>query len=71
MNFGEALDLLKSGQRAKRKGWPRGTYITLQHPDGGGKMTEDYLYMSVGDTRVPWNLDHADMLADDWSGVAP
>jgi hypothetical protein len=69
MNFGEALELLKTGQRAKRTGWPRGTYITLQRPDGGGKMTGDYLYQSIGDSRVPWNADHADLLAEDWAGV--
>ena len=45
MNFGEALELLKYGQKLRRRGWNgKGIFIELQRPDLHSKMTRPYIH---------------------------
>ena len=77
MNFGEALQALKAGKKAARKGWNgKGIYIEMQFPDEHSKMTLPYIYIVtnglVTDNSyapkgvVPWLASQTDMLAEDW-----
>lgn len=77
MNFGKALEHLKLGYRAKRKGWNgKGIYIELQVPDEHSKMTQPYIYIVTTGLMtnnpdapkgvVPWFASQTDMLAEDW-----
>ena len=71
MNFGQAINSLKNGNRVTRQGWNgKGMWLQLQIPDGGSKMTLPYIFMrtagEVGD-RVPWVASQTDMLAEDWA----
>lgn len=72
MNFGEALEALKQGQRVTRTGWNgAGMWIALQTPDENSKMRRPYLYMSpVGGDLVPWLASQTDLLAEDWANAA-
>lgn len=68
MNFGEALNLLRSGHKVAREGWNgKGMWIALQVPDEHSKMRRPYLYMRPVDRElVPWVASQSDLLADDW-----
>ena len=77
MNFGEALEVLKRGQRVARKGWNgKGIFIELQRPDENSKMTHPYIFIdttglqtdniNAPKNRVPWLASQTDMLAEDW-----
>lgn len=84
MNFGQALELLRSGGRASRSGWNgRGLHIELQRPDAHSKMTLPYIFLAypatpASDTapashinaRVPWLASQTDILAEDWTAEA-
>jgi hypothetical protein len=78
MDFGNALQVLKSGGKVQRSGWNgKGLWIELQTPDAHSKMTLPYLYMSYPEdaqntpgARVPWLASQTDMLAEDWRSVA-
>lgn len=68
MNFGQAIEALKSGKKVARKGWNgKNMYLELQRPDEHSKMTLPYIYMRTaqGDF-VPWLASQTDMLAEDW-----
>jgi hypothetical protein len=83
MNFGEALEVLKSGKKLAMGGWNgKGLWIELQFPDQHSKMTRPYIFMSCprGSTnhfgeqkneieRVPWLPSVTDLLADNWNIV--
>lgn len=68
MNFGEALELLKSGYCVSRFGWNgKAQYLKLQRPDGGSKMKRPYVYISpVDGGLVPWVASQSDLLSEDW-----
>lgn len=71
MDFGQALDLLRAGDKVCRKGWNgKGMWLALQVPDEHSKMTLPYIYMSTaqGDL-VPWLASQTDILATDWQVV--
>jgi hypothetical protein len=71
MDFGNALNALKSGHSVARSGWNgKGMWLRLQRPDDDSKMTLPYIYMSTaqGDL-VPWLASQTDMLAEDWEIV--
>lgn len=71
MNFGQALDALRWGNKVARAGWNgKGMWINLQVPDAGSKMTLPYIYMFTADGhQVPWLASQTDILATDWSIV--
>ena len=68
MNFGEALEALKSGHRASRSGWNgRGMWIEIHLPCEE-RMTLPFIYMcTVTGDLVPWLASQTDVLAEDWS----
>ena len=70
MNFGQAIEMLKSGKKVAREGWNGKMYLELQRPDEHSKMTLPYIYMRTaqGDF-VPWLASQTDMLSEDWVTV--
>jgi len=77
MNFGKALEDLKSGHKVARKGWNgKGIFIELQNPDENSKMSSPYIFIDTTGLQsdndhaprslVPWLASQTDMLADDW-----
>lgn len=77
MNFGQALESLKIGQKVARNGWNgKGIFIELQVPDEHSKMTSPYIFIDTTGlqtenpdapkSRVPWLASQTDMLAEDW-----
>jgi hypothetical protein len=78
MDFGNALQVLKSGGKVQRDGWNgKGLWLELQTPDAHSKMTLPYLYLNYPDdaqntpgARVPWLASQTDVLAEDWQRVA-
>lgn len=68
MDFGEALSLLKRGERVARSGWNGADmYVELQVPDENSKMRRPYLFMSpIDGDLVPWVASQSDILAEDW-----
>ena len=80
MNFGQAIEALKTGKKAARDGWNgKGIFIELQIPDENSKMTHPYIFIDTTglDTqntkapknRVPWLASQTDMLSEDWQIV--
>jgi hypothetical protein len=78
VNFGQALDSLKLGQRVARSGWNgKGMWLRIQTPDANSKMTLPYIYIEypVGHpaypngSRVPWLASQTDILSEDWAIV--
>ena len=78
MDFGNALNELKAGNKVQRTGWNgKGLWLELQRPDAHSKMTLPYLYLNYQDdaqntpgARVPWLASQTDMLAEDWQIAA-
>lgn len=68
MTFGEALDLLKKGDKVTREGWNgKNQWVSLLRPDEFSKMKKPYLYISPVDGEfVPWLASQTDILAEDW-----
>ena len=74
MNFGDALNALKLGNKVARDGWNgKGMWLELQRPDENSKMTLPYIYINYPDdanntpgARVPWLASQTDMLGEDW-----
>lgn len=80
MNFGKAIEGLKSGKKMRRAGWNgKGIFIALQTPDENSKMTSPYIYIdttglktdnaSAPKSLVPWLASQTDMLANDWESA--
>jgi hypothetical protein len=71
MDFGDALKLLKSGDRVARSGWNgKGMWLELHRPDTRSKMTLPYIYMKTADNQfVPWQASQTDVLSEDWGGA--
>ena len=75
MNFGQALESLKQGNKVARSGWNGvGLWLELQQPDSFSKMTLPYIFINYPENakttpgaRVPWLASQTDMLADDWT----
>ena len=79
-SFGEAIEAIKNGKKAKRFGWngknqyiELGEFVSFKTPSGDvvnpGHMTMGnkviVFYGSIG-TQVGWLASQADMLSDDW-----
>ena len=75
MNFGQALDMIKQGNKVARSGWNGvGLWLELQRPDSFSKMTLPYIFINYPENakttpgaRVPWLASQTDMLAEDWT----
>lgn len=84
MNFGEALDLLKRGERVARAGWNgKGMWLALVEAtqwsaDGSPSVAPvpgshlkrlPWIGMKTADNGfVPWLASQTDILAEDWEG---
>lgn len=83
MNFGQALESLKSGKRVARAGWNgKGMWLLFVSAESWGMSVEPYtntagvfhrlpwLAMKTADDGlVPWLASQTDILAEDWSEV--
>lgn len=77
MDFGSALNALKSGGKVQRDGWNgKGLWLELQTPDAHSKMTLPYIFINyphdaqnTPGARVPWLASQTDVLAEDWRVV--
>ena len=85
MSFGDAILMLKAGQRVARAGWNgKGMWLALikgenwgiggkapyDLPDGTHIYHADFIAMkTAGNTFVPWLASQADMLASDWAFI--
>ena len=48
MNFGQAIEAMKQGAKAARKGWNgKGIHIEIQFPDEHSKMTHPYIFIDT------------------------
>lgn len=84
MNFGQALEALKSGCRVCREGWSgKGMWLRYIDPHNNpySRCTDNnadaigtpipYVGMKTADNKfVPWVCSQTDMLADDWMIVS-
>ncbi len=68
MTFGDAIHMLKLGERVTRAGWNgKNMWLELQRPDSMSKMGLPYIFMCTVDVElVPWLASQTDMLAEDW-----
>ena len=84
MNFGEALEAIKSGKKAKRKGWNgKEQYVVLAYmqeciTSSGAAISEPehtnigskfLMFVGTSGYQCGWLASQADMLADDWEVV--
>ena len=83
MTFGIALELLKKGFRASRKGWNgKGQYIELaqniSYQNIGGEVVNSshenigskaVAFVGTSGVQMGWLASQADMLAEDWTIV--
>lgn len=76
MNFGQALDALKSGKCVQRSGWNgKGMYLYLEcgltHATERDVAYEPCIIMFTAQQQHQpgWLASQADMLADDWQVV--
>ncbi len=68
MNFGQALEELKKGNKVARNGWNgKGMWLDLQIVDENSKMGHNYIYMKGADNKFfPWTPNTLDVMAEDW-----
>lgn len=84
MNFGQALEALKAGERVSRSGWVgKGMFLvpgsTFQvnrppllgiYPEGTTINYRPHIDMKDAEGKVvPWLASQTDILADDWGVV--
>lgn len=80
MNFGEALEALKHGQRVARAGWNgNNMWLVLIWPANTNHISRAGRFMvqpcigmkTAADQMQPgWLASQADMLSDDWEIIA-
>ncbi len=80
LNFGQAIEALKQGQRVQRTGWNgKGMFLMLIHPYNNDQYSLSekhetivgtllpYIAMKTADNGlVPWLASQTDMLCEDW-----
>lgn len=72
MTFGDAIVMLKAGERVQRAGW-NGKGMWLYRVNGNSNFSEltyehlPFIAMKTVDNKtVPWLASQTDMLAEDW-----
>lgn len=72
MNFGEALEKVKAGEKIFRHGWNvKGMFVVYQkgYPDAWG-LCEPYLQINmVNGSHATWVPSINDILANDWEYI--
>ena len=67
MDFGWALEEMKTNSKVTRKGWNNPHIsVALQRPDENSKMTKPYIYMEKAGEVFPVDLSCESILATDW-----
>lgn len=82
MNFGQAIEALKQGEKATRAGWNgKGMYLLYVPSEKWGIISEiglnipkenllPWIGLKTADGHfVPWLASQTDMLAEDWEIV--
>ena len=78
MDFSEALNALKAGDKVTSKDWNNksGMYLQLQSPDENSKNTEPYIMFFVpckgekdGNKKMPYWPSNRDLFSEDWIRV--
>lgn len=84
MNFGEALEAIKNGKKAKRKGWNgKEQYVVLAYmqlcitssgvsinePEHTDIGSKFLMFVGTNGYQCGWLASQADMLAEDWEIV--
>ena len=79
MNFGEAIEALKSGKKVARAGWNcKGMYLFLVHgqdlsntfdPDSCDCVDSIGMKTAQDTLVIGWLASQTDMLAEDWNIV--
>lgn len=84
-NFGQAIEMMKSGVRMSRRGWngkrqyiELATCISYKNPDGEVVNAEHeaignaaIAFVGTSGTQMGWLASQADMLAEDWEVYGP
>jgi len=69
MNYGEAIEGIKSGQKAAREGWLKsGQHIDLYQPALPGFVEIIRIFTRSGSYGA-YTASHCDTLAEDWGFV--
>jgi len=69
-DFGEALKLIRLGNKAARRGWGGRDMYIMFVPGDAAAMQLPYIAMkTVSGHFVPWLASQTDMLMDDWFKV--
>lgn len=80
MNFGEALERVKSGKKIQREGWngknqfvELGSHVSYVRPNGEAVNANHeamgnqvLVFYGTSGVQVGWLASQADMLAEDW-----
>lgn len=67
MNFGDALERLKTGAKIYRAGWYGKHHLVLHEPSADEPSTQSYIVIvTQSGAVVPWLASQADVLAEDW-----
>ena len=69
MNFGQAIEQVKSGKGMRLPQWAGDVVIRAQRPDEHSKMTAPYLYVESRFGRVPWRETNIELFSEDWEVV--
>lgn len=85
MNFGQAIEEMKDGEKVSRRGWNGKSMFLYYVPEGlypartdviRGEFADDmvpygaYIAMKTAQNNVvPWLASQTDILADDWGIV--
>ncbi len=74
MNFGQAIEVLKSGGKVSREGWNgKGMWLKLvdvsEYRLLDCELTPFIVLKTPANTLQAWNASQADALAEDWGVV--
>lgn len=83
LNFGQAIEALKSGKRVARTGWNgKGMWLEIVQGDYYNPNSNDASMFALGYTKLPWTgmktaddcfvpwlASQTDILAEDWQIV--
>ena len=84
MNFGEALEAIKNGKKAKRKGWNgkeqyvvlvymqlciTSSGVSINEPEHTDIGSKFLMFVGTSGYQCGWLASQADMLAEDWEIV--
>jgi hypothetical protein len=69
MNFGQALEEVKTGKAMRLPQWSEDVKIKAQFPDENSKMTAPYLYVESRFGNVPWKETMIELFSEEWETV--